>query len=233
MRSLKKITLRKKTAYFGCSFVSNTKTMETLKLKIFNVLTEKIKVTEFENWLNSSEEFMNQINSNSFYFDVVSINYKNNEWRKNLCFFITPNYSNDLLALIQTETICAKIIISKNITNCYNLLFKLVSELSSDFICETEYNVVHNFHSLYCRYDLIELGYMTNSEFILQAKFLASLFLNKISNSKTLDEKINILKINLKKDETSLNDSKKTLTNQKKHSLKQKTITLFKNYFAN
>lgn len=55
--------------------------MDALKLKIFDVLLERITVPEFENWLYDSEEILNDLESNSLYFDVITINYRNKTWK--------------------------------------------------------------------------------------------------------------------------------------------------------
>ena len=56
--------------------------METLKRKIFDVLTGKITVSEFENWLYNCEEILENLDSNSFYFDVIEVNYKSNKCKQ-------------------------------------------------------------------------------------------------------------------------------------------------------
>lgn len=58
--------------------------MQALENKIFEFLSNKVSVLEFETWLYNSEEFISQINTNSFYFDIISINYRENNCIKML-----------------------------------------------------------------------------------------------------------------------------------------------------
>lgn len=211
--------------------------MGALNLKIFDVLTEKINVSEFENWLYNSDEFLSKIDSNSFYFDLISINYKSEGWQENIYFLIESNY--DLLALTKAINICLEIKASENTTISYNLVSELISLLSNGLAHETEYLAVFDFYSLYSRYSLIEIGYMNKSDFDSEAKYLANLLLNKISQTESLDKKINVLKTNVeenyfssRKEKTKIKTAEKSTIksshNGKKQNLKQKIFAFLK-----
>ena len=91
--------------------------MEAVKLKIFDALIEKITVSEFENWLYNSEEFMNQINSNSFYFDVISINYKSDKWGSELNCLAKECLDGDYIEILKITDLILKPIILSEKTN--------------------------------------------------------------------------------------------------------------------
>ena len=58
--------------------------MKALEYKIFDVLTERITVSQFENWLYTNDELLSNLDSNPYYFDLFTINYSNDEWSKKL-----------------------------------------------------------------------------------------------------------------------------------------------------
>lgn len=73
--------------------------MEALKLRIFDVLTEKITVSEFENWLYNQNEIINNLNTNSFYFELISIDYTTENWAKKLHKLSKETYDDDFVSI--------------------------------------------------------------------------------------------------------------------------------------
>lgn len=214
---------------------SKFKTMEALKLKIFDVLTNKIEVEEFESWLYNSEEILSNLNSNSFYFDLISINFKDEKWKYQLSQII----EKDLWVLSETENLCSEILESEKLEICGQLVSGLVNLLKGKCFEETEYLAVHNFHSLDSRYDLIKLNYMKGSDFISEAKYYSNILLEKLNVNDSLSEKKEVLKINFegsmflnKKTKISQNNnsenSKKVSYMIEKTTLKQKIVVFFK-----
>ncbi len=200
--------------------------MKALKHKIFNVLIEKITVSEFENWLYNSEEIIENLDNNPYYFDLISINYKNDKWQNEFKNLVKKNYGTDLLILSRLEVICSKIIHSKNINDCH----WLISEIIKDYNYETENIVLFDFYSLYSQFDLINLGYMSDSNYSSEAKYISSLFLNKVENFNSLDEKVNALKSSLEKNIflDRKNNKIKPISNYQNSTLKQKILAFFK-----
>jgi len=206
--------------------------MEALKLKIFEVLTEKIAVEEFENWLYNSEEILGNLNSNSFYFDLISINFKDEKWKLELSQIV----DTDLWVLSETEKLCREIQATQNLKVCGQLVSELVNLMAGDSFEETEYIIVYNFHSLNSRYDLIKLNYMKSSDFILEAKYYSNILLEKLENFESLNEKIDVLKSNFEDDfffdkPTKISQNNNS-ENFKKVSIKSKSVTLNQKIFA-
>ncbi len=50
--------------------------MENLKLKIFDVLTNKISISDYENWLYTDPEILNAIETNDLVYKIICLNYK-------------------------------------------------------------------------------------------------------------------------------------------------------------
>ena len=190
--------------------------MEALKLKIFDVLTEKIAVSEFENWLYNSEEFMNQIDSNSFYFDVISINYKDEKWQKQLDDLTRRKYDEDFMILYNIERCCIEILESQNPEKIYQILSKLVH----DFDYDTDYNILWEFYSMKDYYELFKEGFCPKYNLLQEAKFYATQVIYLTKNCKNFEETKKALTKDLKPNE----DVKK----EKVLSLKQKILAFFK-----
>lgn len=96
--------------------------MKALKLKIFNVLTENISVLEFEKWLYNSEEFMSQINLNTLYFDVISINYKTELWALKLNNLAKEHLNADCLEILKIKKDCLQVLESYSFQETHEIL---------------------------------------------------------------------------------------------------------------
>lgn len=190
--------------------------MEVLKLKIFDVLTERISVLEFEEWIYNSEEFMNQINVSPFCFNVISINYKSEEWAKNLNNLVKENYEEDFLIIHKIERSCLDIIASEKGEQVYQILSKLVYGFDYD----TDYSILWKFYSIKEYYDLFKEGILKKCDINEEAKFYAIQVINIIKYS----AKFNEIKTALTKDLKPFKEPKR----RKNQSLKQKIVAFFK-----
>src|SRR5690606_41813064 len=88
--------------------------MEILKQKIFDVLNYKLEVFEFEKWLYESPIISENINSNDFVYDIVTINYRSNHWINSLKDIVFKKYDFEeyLISLIKNN--CENIIKSSS-----------------------------------------------------------------------------------------------------------------------
>lgn len=129
--------------------------MEILKQKIFDVLSYKLEVLEFEKWLYESPIISENINSNAFVYDVVTINYKSKHWINALKDIVFKKYDFEeyLISLIKYN--CENIIKSKSSHES----FMAVNDIMRYFEFETDYNLLWDFYIFDCDYDLIETGY--------------------------------------------------------------------------
>ncbi|GAA3643282.1 hypothetical protein [Flavivirga jejuensis] len=190
--------------------------MEVLKLKIFDVLIEKITVSEFENWLYNSEEIIENLNSNPYYFDLISINYKNEEWLKQLNNLIKEKYSEDYLIILKIEKGCLQICQSKTPYQVYQIL----SELIRDFDYDTNFDILWKFYSLYKYYESFEGSMFNKYSFEKEAKFYSEQVLRISKNCKDYEE----IKQVLSRD---LIPFREPVFNQTR-TLKQKILAFFK-----
>jgi len=167
--------------------------MEALKLKIFDVLTEKIKVSEFENWLYNSEYLETEIKGDSLFFDVVNINYRKEDSISLLERIASKSFTYEELLAIKIVHNCIKIRNSKNTNDYKEYVQKIIVDLDFD----NEFDVFWKFYSLYysfdgydyCEYENI---YQPANDF--KAKELANSTIDKLKFSKSIKEKVELLK---------------------------------------
>lgn len=158
--------------------------MEALKLKIFGVLTKKISVLEFENWLYNSEEFMSQINVNTFYFNVISINYRADDWSKKLDNLIKEKYDENFMILYEIERYCLDLLKSIEPKETYHILSKLLI----DFDYDTDYNILWKFHRIYEYLETFEGSVFSENELSKEAKFYAKQVIELTQNCRSFEE---------------------------------------------
>lgn len=148
--------------------------METLKRKIFDVLTGKITVSEFENWLYNCEEILENLDSNSFYLDVIEVNYKSNKWKQLLTNIFKENISEEQIEVFRIENICEKIISSKTFDETHLIL----KEEFKDFNYDTNFSILWKLYLLYDHFEFVIEGFKQEGELEAEAKFYAKETLN-------------------------------------------------------
>lgn len=167
--------------------------MEALKLKIFQVLTEKITVLEFENWMYNSEEFMSKINNDSFYFDVISINYKDENWFKKLEQLANKEFTEDFLFLFKIKNSCLEVMKSSNARETYQILSKLLVNYNFD----SDYEIVWKFFNIH---DCLETfnGSMFNENTLFEeAKFYSKQVIELTKNCIEIEDLKRLLMLDL------------------------------------
>lgn len=201
--------------------------METLKRRIFNVLTGKITVSEFENWIYNCEEILENLDSNSFYFDVIEVNYKSNKWKQLLTNIFKEYISEEQIEVFRIENICEKIVSSKTFDETHLIL----KEDFKDFNYDTNFSILWKLYFLYDIFDLVKEGFEQEGELEAEAKFYAEETLNIFEKSNDFE----ILKILLEQELPSFKPIKieskkviKPIIKPKKTTLKQKILAFFK-----
>ena len=210
--------------------------MKALEYKIFDVLTERITVSEFENWLYSSEYLTQQVQENTFLFDVVNINFKDEKCIRDLFQLAKEKFTEDEFIALKIISICNKIVEDSSAENYINY----VKNIAEDFHYETDLNPLDEFYSLCYSYDGYEMGVFRKNSVDLvntRAKSLAETVLNKTENKKDLVEILSVFKeesfvkkaeIKPEKMPILTKTQNKTCTIQKKLILRIKAV-LFKN----
>ena len=158
--------------------------MEALKLKIFDVLTEKITVSEFENWLYDSEEILKNIEVNTLYFDVITVNYKSKDWNTALNR-IAINYLGEVYSeIIEIKRLCSSIVESETFSETHNFL----KDLAQNFDFDTDYSVLWKLYILKDYFDLVVEGFYKVGSLEKEVVFYSKNALQIIKEGQNLDE---------------------------------------------
>lgn len=190
--------------------------MEALKFKIFDALTEKITVSEFENWLYNSQEFISLIDSIPFYFDVISINYRDEKWSDNLEKLFKEYYYEDLQVIYKIEKSCLEIIKSES----PEIVYKILSNLLDDFDYQTDFDILWKFYSIKYYFECFEGSMFNKYELQKEAKFYSKQVICLTEKCQDFKEIKQALELGL----TPL----KTREIKQKASFKQKILAFFK-----
>ncbi|WP_299098310.1 hypothetical protein [uncultured Winogradskyella sp.] len=164
--------------------------METLKLKIFEVLVNNITIEEFETWLYNSEEIISKIRTNKFIFKVITINYKSKKWRIQLEELTFSKFDKDDLIVLIIEKECNNIIHSED----YDEIYKSLSKIMMHFEYESDSKTMWDFFSLWDQFDLIKLQYYPKNTYYSDVKKLAFETYSLIKNCQNISQKKTILK---------------------------------------
>jgi hypothetical protein len=157
--------------------------MEAIKSKIFDVLTNRISITQFENWLYDSEEILENLKEDSLYFDVVTINYKSKSWRTDLKAITLNKFTFEFTEIVKIEESCTLIVNAKTAEEIYNVISKLVK----DFNFETDYSILWEFLRLKDYFDLVKEGLISVGNLEKQSRFYASKTLKIVSNGEDFE----------------------------------------------
>ena len=113
--------------------------MDALKLKIFDVLTEKISVSEFENWLYSSELLDEKLKENSLMFEVVNVNYKLENSLKMLKNIASTIFDDEDFLVIKIEDNCRKIINTNEPEKIKDYVFNIIQDYNFDIEARNQF----------------------------------------------------------------------------------------------
>ncbi|NRD18683.1 hypothetical protein HNV08_01385 [Winogradskyella eckloniae] len=194
--------------------------METLKLKIFEVLVNDISIEEFETWLYHSEEIISKIKTNTFIYQIITINYKSEKWRIQLEELTFSKFDKDELIVLIIEKECNRIIHTEN----YDKIYTSLSKIMMHFDYESETKTMWNFFSLWDQFDLIKLQHYSESTYYSDVKQLALETYSLLKTCQNMNQKKAILK--------SGKTVSKTIQNVEINEPKSKKKALSKKLFA-
>ncbi|REE27930.1 hypothetical protein [Winogradskyella pacifica] len=204
--------------------------METLKLKIYDVLKEEITISEFENWLYNSEYMKTEIKADSLLFDVININYRLENSLKILKNLSLKNFSEEELLIFKLEYNCYKIVNSEDTKN-YK---KYVLNIIQDFEFDNDFEGFGEFYYIYYSfdgYDYNQYQNISSNNLNSKTKHLANSLLKSLKNCNSIEEKIKTLKLKKEpeNDEENINVLEfKSLQSNKKLTLVQKLFAFLK-----
>ena len=203
--------------------------METLKLKIYDVLIEEITISEFENWLYNSEYMKTEIKSDSLLFAVININYRLESSLKTLRNLMLENFSEEELLVFKLEYNCYNIV-NSNDTKNYK---KFVLNIIQDFEFNNDLEAFWKFYYIYYSFDGYDYNEHQNislNSLNLETNHLANSLLKSLKKCNSIEEKIKVikLKIEVKNDVKHINGLElKSLKSNKKLTLIQKLFAFF------
>nr|WP_321233829.1 hypothetical protein [uncultured Psychroserpens sp.] len=189
--------------------------MDALKLKIFDVLIEKISVSEFENWLYTSEEILSKVNDDSFIYELITINYKSKKWRLEIEELLYENLKKEDLMLMQIKNTCYKLSNSKSYIVSSNILRNFMNY----FDYNTDSSIQYEIYGLYCENELVGSGFRSEKEFNDAVKKVANEILELLYNCQDLNEKRELIR----QERVIIEVAKSS-----NFSLKQKIVAFFK-----
>jgi len=200
--------------------------MNELSLKIFDVLTKKISVSEFENWLYNSEFLQNDLKENSLVFDVININYRNPNALKVLKNITSNVFDDKDLIIMKIIENCYKIINANNSRDYEKYVYNIIENYNFDIECEAywEFYYFYNGFNGYDFYNNNKKAIETlNSNVFNYAKTI----IEKFNRDKNIDDIKPVLK--LKPEITKINlDNKNSTVHNKKVPFMKKIFAFFK-----
>lgn len=158
--------------------------MDALKLKIFDVLLDRITVSEFENWLYDSEEILENIKSNSLYFDVITINYRSRTWNTDLNNLVISSLGKNYYEILEIKKACSDIIESETFSEAHSVL----NTLTQNFDFDTDYSILWKLYTLKDYFDLVSEGFCKVGTLLSEAKFYSKQTLKLIKTTQSFDK---------------------------------------------
>ena len=175
--------------------------METLKLKIFEILVNDITIEEFETWLYKSDLLNENLKENSLIFEVITINYRKETALKELKYIASTLFNEEHLVVMKIEVNCRKIVKSNTPKNLEKYVFNIIE----DFNFEIDSTIYEEFYSLYFLFDEYEyINYTKGSLIEINSRTItySKTVLENLKKCNSLEEKKQVLltKIDSKKE---------------------------------
>lgn len=201
--------------------------MKALEYKIFDVFTERITVSEFENWLYTNDELLSNLDSNPYYFDLFTINYSNDEWNKKLLQVTNEKHGEDFMIFFKLIEGCKKLSKANNFDEAYLHL----NVLLECFDYQTEYDILWDFYLLREDFENFQFTIINKNELINKVRKLSNTTLNLMNSLEDL-KSIKLYFLNNSKPKTAftlVENKNKICTIQKKLILRIKALLFKKN----
>ncbi|WP_299898590.1 hypothetical protein [uncultured Aquimarina sp.] len=153
--------------------------IKELELTISEVLVDKITIDEFESIIYQ-DFYVDQIKSNNFIKNVITINYRNKNWKKELEDLIRQSWDTKKYLGYSIRNYCLKLIETDNPDIIFNFVNK-IAELNIKY--DYEYKTLMQFYLFSNELGLIESGYGSYSveKLIKYIKTYAKKYINTYS----------------------------------------------------
>ncbi|WP_299247097.1 hypothetical protein [uncultured Aquimarina sp.] len=129
--------------------------MKELEQNIFNVLIDTITLEEFENFIYQ-DFYVDQITSNKFVYNVISINYRNKNWKNELEELICQSWATPKYLSYSIRNYCLKLVETDKSDIIFDIIEK-ITELNRQF--DYEYGTLMQFYQFNEELGLIQSGY--------------------------------------------------------------------------
>lgn len=191
------------------------KLLDELKENIFSVLLKQTSIIDFENWLYSQDEIINSIENEKFIYDLVTINYKEENAYQLLRSKAFEKFKYEEYVVLVIGINCEKILLEDNWDGVYNLFYDF-------FDYDKEYGLMWSFSSINSRMDLVELGYETKTSIYKEIKELSQKVVNQLKELNTADDRVSFLENGF--DNFQIEESKKEKSVIKKSIVKNSMV---------
>ncbi|GAA0730784.1 hypothetical protein GCM10009430_42290 [Aquimarina litoralis] len=164
--------------------------IKELELTISEVLIDKITIDEFESIIYQ-DFYVDQIKSNNFIKNVITINYRNKNWKKELEDLIRQYWDTKKYLGYSIRNYCLKLIETDNPDIIFNFVDK-IAELNIKY--DYEYETLMQFYFFRNELGLIESGYGSYSieRLIEYVKTYAKKYINTYSFDIDIDLLLNL-----------------------------------------
>jgi len=164
--------------------------MKTIDRNIFKLISNTITVDEFESYLYQ-EDVIAQIDSNELVFDLVDINYKKQDFLKEVKNVVQKHFNELDFLLIELRFNCLKIIEAESISQIEDIISKYSNLYrESDFNDET----FGYFYSISNHLDFIDDEYMiyNQDQLFSNVKSFARKYLDVYDSKPKIEELLNV-----------------------------------------
>ncbi|MGH1383784.1 hypothetical protein [Kordia sp.] len=202
--------------------------METLQFKIYNTLLGKQSILAFEEFLYTNENILNNLESNSFFYKIVTLNYRLIDCLRVLEYEASIKYGEGFIKVLTIERSCIEILTTTDKESYYLILQNIILEF--DIYSTTSLNLSWNFYNYYEQLGMLYVDSKILEGIYSEIEQLAKEVLEKMESCPSLSAKKAIVfekppTIPVKK-ETKSATTQKTIP-PKKTSLRKKIAQFF------
>jgi hypothetical protein len=169
--------------------VGKIETMEIVKQKAIELLLDIVSKEEFEELLYEkvcTEDLL----KNKLLFDIITINYRIDTYKKDLLNVIEKFISEEGLIIYKINLYSSKIVDSENNKLSIAYFEKMYTSL---FDFGSDYGLMWDFYSVQERIYLIDLKYEKEEKVVKDLKTLCIKVCNEFKTLLTIEEKIKLL----------------------------------------
>ncbi|MEW7293143.1 hypothetical protein [Aquimarina sp. 2304DJ70-9] len=192
--------------------------MKELELNIFKVLIGLITVNEFESIIYQ-EFYVEKMESNDFITDVITINYRDKNWKNKLENLIYDVWDESKYLTYVIRKYCTQIIENEDPENVFSIVNDL-AQLNTEY--SYEYDTLMQFFLFHNELDLITIrcNNLSMKELLIQIKAYSKLYINAYDSNEGYNTLLNLrydkIEAVNQKEKSNTSDSIKKVSENKK-----------------